>query len=128
MMDYQTLNQKYTEVMNRILFIRLINAGKSNMSGQQDTIVKETFDLAYEILLKFYRSDNRGKRADFRKLYRDVLTIVPGSEIKSVIAYPEKYEKMVEAKKEFMKQTAGMIVEMNALSPYLENKAKMKEA
>ena len=125
-MDYYTLNKKYAEVMNRILFMRLINAGKSNMSKQQDTIVAETFDLAYEILLHFYRSKSNLKREFFRKLYREVLEIVPGPEIKSVMAYPEKYEKMVASKKEFMKKTAGMVVEMNAISQYLQNKAKIK--
>ena len=42
------------------------------------------------------------------------------------MAYPEKYEKMVASKKEFMKKTAGMVVEMNAISQYLQNKAKIK--
>ena len=126
MMNYYTLNEKYIEVMNRILFLRLINSGKSSISKQQDTIVAETFDMAYEILLNFHNSKSNTKRADCRKLYKNVLEIVPGPEIKSVMAYPEKYEKMVASKKEFMKKTADMVVEMNAISQYLQNKAKIK--
>ena len=36
MMSSYTLNEKYIEVMNRILFLRLINSGKSSISKQQN--------------------------------------------------------------------------------------------
>lgn len=123
-MQIRTIEETYANIMNRILMFRWVNAGQSSVSNIQDKLVQETFDMAYN-LLEYYHS--KDKKEDFRLLYRNIMEIVPGPEMKPFMKHPEMYDSMVASKQDFIKKTAHMIVKMNALSTYMQNKMKSKE-
>jgi len=103
--------------------LRLINSGKSNLSKIQDKIVKETFDVAYELMEYFY---TKGRKKDVKLVYKNVMEIVPNAEMKPFMKYPEMYENMVAFKQEFIQKTAFMISKANTLSVYMQNKNRSK--
>jgi hypothetical protein len=101
------LNVMVSKFYNMVIFDQLLNSGKSNLSKQQDEIIKKTYDLAYEILRY---ANNNDKYDLFARIYNTAINkIIINDDVKAVMQYPEKYVNMVVAKKEFEIKTARML-------------------
>lgn len=101
------LNAMVSKFYNMVIFDHLLNSGKSNLSKQQDEIIKKTYDLAYEILRY---ANNNDKYDLFARIYNTAINkIIINDDVKAVMQYPEKYVNMVAAKKEFEIKTARML-------------------
>ena len=91
----QDIDNKFESFVNQMLMLRLINSGKSSLSDQQDKLVKNAFDIAYEILVA---AKDRQDAYMFNRVSKMAYEIVPSDEVKTVMKHPEMYETMRKAK------------------------------
>ena len=92
-----------TNFMNVAHFMRLINAGQSNLSDHQDKIAKDAYKDAFDLLEKC--SVNRDATG-FERVCWAVNMLKPSKSTKEVIKHPEMYEKMISAQSEFKSKIA----------------------
>ena len=94
----EALNEKFVCFVNQMMMIRLINAGKSNMSDKQNELVAGAFYNAYQLLVdaKIQHDVNL-----FKRVYNMTRELVPSAEILDVMEYPRMYEEMVKTQSEF---------------------------
>ena len=91
------------------LVLRLINSGQSNLSDKQDVLVGDAFAMAYKLLKYAQQKQNIEL---FKRVYEATKELVPSEQIKSVMKYPEMYEKMVRIKQYFVEDAALLAQKM----------------
>ena len=105
------IDDMFCTFVNRMLVLRLINSGKSNLSDKQDVIVQEAYNLAYLIVEYAVQKQNIHLLERTQKLAQE---LVPGEQIKNVMKRPELYDNMVKAKEDFNLDVQNLIARYRA--------------
>ena len=105
-MTHNEINEKFTSFVNQMMMLRLINSGKSNISKEQDNLVRKAFNDAYQIMLAAKANKNTDL---FNRVYRMAQELVPNAEIIKVMKYPEMYNDMRNAHIEFNANVATLL-------------------
>lgn len=101
-----------TNFMNTALFMPLINAGHSTLSGEQDKIVINLYNDAFKLLSQ---CSTAGDSAGFSRICWALNKINISENVKKVMKYPEMYEKMMFAHDEFRSKIA---IECQTSNPF----------
>lgn len=105
-MTYNEINQKYLSFVNQMLFLRLVNSGKSSASDKQSELVKNAFSAAYEIMLAAKAKQNTEL---FNRVYRMAQELVPSAEMIAFMKHPEMYNEMQSAYYSFNSDVADLL-------------------
>ena len=97
----ETKQDKVFDFFQHLMFVKLISAGKSNLSDKYADMVKQGYDMAFDILKDAIKRNNVG-------LYNRILIatgdLVPYAGLKKQMAHPEVYPTLLQYKSDFLKK------------------------